>query len=80
MTERDFYYCIKTSGGESVFLHTDIVEITPHGDLICRSKDGVNIDLALAAGQWNYIRAASVLTGGLCENVEHWHLKDEMAA
>jgi hypothetical protein len=82
-TERygECYWCIKSQLSESgeIYMHADRVEINSHGDLrMVSDLDGPgtgNIEtvvrLALSAGHWACVFAASVMDGSAVA-VDHW--------
>ncbi len=63
----EFYWCIKTklSADGEVFAHADDAKILPDGTLVLlRLREGVaEINLSIAAGNWQAIYAAHVRDG-----------------
>jgi len=71
-----FYWCVKTdlSDNGEIYLFADEVRHQPNGGVlfVARKTDGVEIvNLALAAGQWEAVFAASCFDGHAVA-VEQW--------
>ncbi len=71
-----YYWCVKTDLSENgdIYVYADEVRYTPTGAVVfvSRRDDGVEqTNLALAAGQWTAVYAASCWDGGAVA-VEHW--------
>lgn len=70
-----YYWCVKTDLSESgeIYVYADAVRCEPTGGVlfVSRQDDGECINLALAAGKWTAVFAASVLDGHAVA-VEHW--------
>ena len=79
------YFCAKTATGE-IYVMANRAEITAHGDLLFwgtfqadydKPDDGQEIlNLALSAGQWSSMYAASLMNGDAIA-VEHWVTKKQ---
>jgi hypothetical protein len=71
-----FYWCAKTDLSESgeIYVFADEVRYLPTGGVLFVAKrrdDGETTNLALAAGQWTAVFAASCWDGHAVA-VEHW--------
>jgi hypothetical protein len=75
-----YYWCVKSDLSEDgeIYVYADAVRYEAGGVLFVARQDdgGERINLALAAGQWTAIFAASCLDGHAVA-VEHW--KGEVA-
>ncbi len=72
-----YYWCVKSelSKDGDIFVMADEARVTPSGGVLFVSKsdgeDAEKIRLAIAAGQWSAVYAASCLDGSAVA-VEHW--------
>ena len=75
MTVGTWYYCVSVDksvakSGEIYFM-AEAVEISGAGDMMAYNKEGLLI-ISIAAGKWNYVRPASMIDGGCCQDINHW--------
>lgn len=69
----DRYWCIGRPDGNEIYLNADRAEVQPSGALVMVAGGGEEgiVNLALAAGQWVFVYAASVIDGHAVA-VQHW--------
>lgn len=68
-----YYFCVRHADTTDIFVMADEVEVTAAGALLLkrRKEDSISINLALAAGAWTHVYAASLIDGAPVA-VEDW--------